>query len=204
MYVRIAEFENRDMSRVDELIETVRARARSGSDFIVAERLLMLIDRDGGTALGITFFDSKEAIAEAEPTFERLGDEIPEDLRGHRKSVEIYEVLFEDIAEGARAARVSTLEGSPAGIDEGMRFIKDQVIPAAGDISGWRGIIALADRTTGRTKTITLWESAESLRASEARADELRNEAADALGETITSVDRYEVAISEVAAALRA
>jgi len=203
MYARIAEFENRDMSRVDELIEMVRERARSGRDLIDAKRLLMLIDRDGGTALGITFFESEEAIAEAEPTFEQMGDQISEGLRGRRKSVEIYEILFEDIADGAKAARVSTLEGSPDGIDEGIRFIKEQVIPAAGDISGWRGIVAIADRKSGRTKTITLWDSAESLRASEARADELRRQAADALGETITGIDRYEVAISEVAAALR-
>jgi hypothetical protein len=195
MYARIAAFENRDMSKVDELIATVEERARSGTDLPDAKRVLILLDRETGTSLGITFFDTEEAIRRAEPAFERMGDEIPEEMRGRRISIETYEVAIDEIAEGAKAARVSSLEGSPEGIDDGLVFIKDQILPAVGDISGWRGIITLVDRVTGRTKTITLWDSAESLQASEARADELRSEAAAAMDESVTGVDRYEVGL---------
>ena len=201
MYARVAAFENRDMSRIDEVIETVQERARSGRELPELRRLLMLVERRTGTALGLSFFESEEAIARAEPEFERMGDEIPEELRGRRTSVDVYEVAIEEVAEGARAARVSSLAGPPEGIDEGIRFIKEQILPEAGDLTGWRGVIALIDRTTGRTKTITLWDSGESLRASEERANQLRSEAAAAMGETITGVDRYEVAVHEVLAA---
>ena len=201
MYARVAAFENRDMSRIDELIEIVRERVRSGRELPEVRRLLMLVDRRGGTALGISFFDSEEAIARAEPEFERMGDEIPEEMRGRRTSVDVYEVAIEDVTEGAKAARLSSLAGPPEGIDEGIRFIKQQIIPEANDLTGWKGIIALTDRTTGRTKTITFWDSEESLRATEERANELRSQAAEALGESITGVVRYEVAVHEVLAA---
>ncbi len=201
MYARVAAFENRDMSLAEELIGTVRERARSGQDLPDAKRLLMLIDREAGTALGITFFESEDAIRRAEAGFERMADEIPEEMRGRRTSVDVYEVAIEDVAEGAKAARLSSLAGPPEGIDEGIRFIKEQIVPEANDLTGWRGIIALTDRTTGRTKTITFWDSEESLRASEERANQLRSQAADAMGETITGVERYEVAVHEVLAA---
>lgn len=200
MYARVAAFENRDTSRIDEMIATVTERSEAGQDLPGLKRVLMLVDRDAGTALGITFFESEEAIRRAEPSFERMGDETPEELRGRRTSVETYEALIDEVAEGARAARVSSLEGSSDRIDDGVRFLTEQIIPAAGDISGWRGIILLADPAAGKTKTITFWDGIESLTASEERADELRNDAAAAMDETITGVDRYEVVLSKVLA----
>lgn len=196
MHARVAAFEG-DTSRIDDLIGTIRERMSSGDDIPGAKRFLMLIDRGSGTSLGITFFESEEAIRAAAPIFERMGDEVPEELRGRRTSVEIYEVAIDDIADSARAARVSSLEGSPGGIDEGIAFIKDTILPEAADLTGWRGILTLADRNTGKAKTITFWDSPESLSASEARADELRAQAADAMGDTISGVERYEVALHE-------
>jgi hypothetical protein len=200
MYARVAAFENRDASRVDDLIATIKERSDAGQGPPDVKRVLMLVDREAGTALGITFFETEDAIRRAEPAFERMGDEIPEELRGRRASVETYEALIDEVAEGARAARVSSLEGSSDRIDEGVRFLTEQIIPAAGDISGWRGVVLLADRAAGKTKTITFWDGIESLTASEERADELRSEAAAAMDETITGVDRYEVAVSRVLA----
>ena len=201
MHARIAAFEG-DGSRIDELTGMIRERMSAGEEIPGAKRFLRLIDREGGRSLGITFFDSEEAIRAAEPTFEKMGDEVPEELRGRRTSVEIYEVAIDDIADGARAARMSSLEGSPGGIDKGIAFINEQIRPEAADLTGWRGILTLADRQTGKAKTITFWDGPESLRASEARGDELRAQAAEAMGDTIASVDRYEVALHEVPAAV--
>jgi hypothetical protein len=196
MHARVAAFEG-DTSRIDDLIGTIRERMSSGEEIPGAKRFLMLVDRGGGTSLGITFFDSEESIRTAEPIFEKLGDEVPEELRGRRTSVETYEVVIDDIADGARAARVSSLEGSPGGIEDGISFIKEKIIPEAADITGWRGILTLVNRQTGNAKSITFWDGPESLSASEARADELRAQAADAMGDKITGVARYEVALLE-------
>ena len=200
MYARVASFEQSDMSRVDELLATVSARAAAGQDMPDALRVLMLTDRTSGRMLGITFFETEEAIREAEPAFERMGEEIPEDLRGRRLSVEVYEAAIDDTAAGAHAARVSVLEGASDSIDEGIRFIQQHIVPAANDISGWRGIIGLVDRANGRSLTITLWDGDESLAASETWANQARSEAAAAMAESITAVNRYEVALDRVLA----
>ncbi len=186
MHARIASFAG-DMGRIDDVVGRIRERMSTGEEIPGAKRFLMLIDREGGTSLGITFFDSEDAIRAAEPIFEKMAEEIPEELRGRRISVETYEVAIDDIADGARAARVSSLEGSVDGIDKGIAFITEQIIPEAADMTGWRGILTLADRQTGKAKTITFWDGAESLRSSEAKADELRTQAADAMGDTIAA-----------------
>ena len=69
MYARVASFENRDLSLVDDLIGTVRERIAAGRTIPGARRLLMLLDRQGGTALGITLFETEDAIREAEHVF---------------------------------------------------------------------------------------------------------------------------------------
>lgn len=197
MYARVASFEG-DMSRVDDLIGTIRERMSSGAEIPGATRFLMLLDREKGASVGITFFESREAISAAEPTFEKMAEEIPESMRGRRTSLEIYEVAIDDVAGGARVARLSSLEGAADRIDDGIRFVKDQIVPEASDITGWQGIVALVDRENGRTKTITFWASEEVLEASEERADELRAQAAQAMDEAVVGVDRYEVALHEV------
>jgi hypothetical protein len=42
-----------------------------------------------------SFFESRGELDAAEPRFEQMGDEIPEDLRGRRVAVDVYEVVFD-------------------------------------------------------------------------------------------------------------
>ena len=80
MYARVAAFEQPDVSIVDDLIDTVRERSQSArTELPDAQAFLMLVDRENARSLGITFFENEEAIRRAEPAFERMGDEIPEE-----------------------------------------------------------------------------------------------------------------------------
>jgi len=49
-----------------------------------------------GHRLFVTFFDSEEAIRAAEPRFEAMGEEFPEEVRGRRASVDVYEVAVDE------------------------------------------------------------------------------------------------------------
>ncbi|TML52175.1 MAG: hypothetical protein E6G15_11365 [Actinobacteria bacterium] len=100
--------------------------------------------------------------------------------------------------EGARAARVSVLEGSPESLDEGTRYAQDQILPQVRQVSGFKGVVSLVDRERGRTKLITLWESDEALRASEEQANQLRQRAAEGAASRVVGVERYEVALAEL------
>ena len=196
MHARVAAFENRDMSRTDELIQLVRDRQASGTEIPDALGMYMLVDRAAGAMLGIGIFESEDAIRAAEPIFERMGDEVPEEIRGKRVSVDVFEIAIHEVAEGAMAARISTFAGDPAKVEESLRHAVQDVLPDARGIDGWKGIVMMIDRLTGSEKTITLWESREALDASEAAADELRARAAEEAGQRIVSVERFEIALA--------
>src|SRR5438552_1613316 len=173
MYARVASFEGRDSSLTDELIQ--RVRDSGPSSVPDAKGFLGLFDRERGTALGITFFDSEEAIRNSEQAFEDMARNFPEEMRGRRTSVETYEVtILDGDPERAKAARVSTLEGSPDRIDDSLAKVRTETLPQVREIEGNVGAIGLADRSSGRGTIITLWESADALRRSEEQADRLR------------------------------
>jgi hypothetical protein len=94
MWARVASFDGGDTERLrainEERIESGEMNAPEGM-----RKALLLATPDGSRRLFVTFFDSREAIAAAEPRFESMGDEIPEDVRGRRTGVDVYEVLFE-------------------------------------------------------------------------------------------------------------
>ena len=93
-------------------------------------------------------------------------------------------------------ARVSTYQGSPDQIDEGVRYAREIIVPRAQEMDGFQGVYFLVDRQSGKGLSITLWESEEVMRASEEAANQLRSESAEASGEEILGVERYEVAIA--------
>jgi hypothetical protein len=94
MFARIASFEGGDTERLRELNEERRASGSMGLPEGV-QRALVLDDAEGGRRLFVAFFDSREQIDAAQERFEAMGDEIPEEIRGRRTSVDVYEVVFD-------------------------------------------------------------------------------------------------------------
>jgi hypothetical protein len=194
MHARIAAFEATEKTRTDDLIRDVRDRATGEEPPVPgALAMLMLVDRSAGTMLGVSVFEDEAAIANAEPAFERLGDEIPEELRGRRVSVNTYEVAIHEVIDDAKAARVSGIKATPETVDELVRYAEDTILPEARELEGWMGVIGLVNRAAGKAKLITLWESQEALQASETAGEGLRRRSAEHVGGEIGQVGRYEV-----------
>jgi hypothetical protein len=63
MYARIATFES-DPGTVDDAIGMVRAEVESGETpaWLEGAKMLMLVDRESGKGLGVTLFESQEAM----------------------------------------------------------------------------------------------------------------------------------------------
>ena len=95
-------------------------------------------------------------------------------------------------------ARVSTFQGPPDRTADGIRVAREQILPAARLQDGFVGIYLLFDRESGRSLSITLWETEEDMKASEDAALRARTESAEAAGEIIVGVERYEVALQEL------
>jgi heme-degrading monooxygenase HmoA len=94
-------------------------------------------------------------------------------------------------------ARVSTISGSPEGIPNLETQLRENFIPAARQLPGFNGVLALADRSSGKTLTVTLWESEQAMKGSEDTANKIRQDAASAMGDEIVSVERFEVVLDE-------
>ena len=90
-------------------------------------------------------------------------------------------------------ARVTITQGPPERVAEVIRYIQEHIVPAARKEPGFRGGYWLGDRKTGKGMVMTLWESEEAERASQAMAAQARAHAVAALGGEIGSVEVYEV-----------
>jgi hypothetical protein len=94
MYARIASFEGGDEERLQQMNEE---RMSSGTMDTPEgmKSVILLADREHGKRLFVSFFDSLDQVKAAESRFDAMGDEIPEDVRGRRTSVDVYEVILQ-------------------------------------------------------------------------------------------------------------
>ena len=96
MFVRIARFEGGDPSQVDETVSRVRTMMDEGSTppgLEDARRSMMLVDRSTGVRLGLTFFDSEDAMRRGDEALNAMTP--PGDSTGRRTSVELYDVAID-------------------------------------------------------------------------------------------------------------
>jgi hypothetical protein len=92
VYARVATFEG-DPANVDDAVSRVRGEVESGNrppGLEGAKGMMMLVNRENGKGMGVTFFDSEEDL--------RRGDEALNNMNpgtgGRRTAVEVYEVAI--------------------------------------------------------------------------------------------------------------
>ena len=95
-------------------------------------------------------------------------------------------------------ARVSTFEGRPEQVDELVHTALEKVLPQLKRYEGFNGALALADRGNGKVLTVLFWESEEAMGVSEEASYWYRRYSAEAAGDKVASVERYEVVFSEM------
>jgi heme-degrading monooxygenase HmoA len=89
-------------------------------------------------------------------------------------------------------ARVSRYEVPSGKLDEDIRGA-DETQQKVAAMPGSLGLYYLVDRETGKTMSITLWESEQAMRDSETDASKLRDFTTSASSAKITGIERYEV-----------
>ena len=89
MYARVATFES-DPAGVDGAIEMVRGEVESGETPAGLEgaKMLMLVNRESGKGLGVTLFESEEAMRRGDEALNAMSPGTNE----RRTSVEFFEV----------------------------------------------------------------------------------------------------------------
>ena len=95
MWARVASFEDGDVKRLRELQQERLAQGRGVPDGV--KGALVFVDHETGRRQFVTLFESHEAIEAVEGQFDAIGDEIPEDIRGHRTAVNYYDVVYQQL-----------------------------------------------------------------------------------------------------------
>jgi hypothetical protein len=93
MYARVATFES-DPSKVDDAINMVRTEiAGDTPPGLEGAKMLMLIDRETGKGLGVTLFESQEAMRRGDEALNAMNPGGSE----RRTSVEFFEVPVQTV-----------------------------------------------------------------------------------------------------------
>jgi len=91
-------------------------------------------------------------------------------------------------------ARTSTIQADPARIDEGIAYVRDQVIPAVTAIEGCVGMSLVVERDSGRCIATAAWATEDAMRESAEKVRPYRDEAQRLLGAESSEVEVWEVA----------
>ena len=89
--------------------------------------------------------------------------------------------------------RVTTFEGAPEQIEEGVRLFTETTLPWLRDMTGFRGWLALHDREHERAIGITFWTTKEAADTGNEKGGPFRDEIADNVGALMTAFELYDV-----------
>jgi heme-degrading monooxygenase HmoA len=92
-------------------------------------------------------------------------------------------------------ARATTIHATPQNIDDGIAYVRDEVMPMVQQLDGCVGVSLLVDRDSGRCIVTTAWESEEAMHASAEQVRASRERAAEVFGGGQMEVQEWEIAV---------
>jgi Antibiotic biosynthesis monooxygenase len=90
-------------------------------------------------------------------------------------------------------SRVNFLETTPDRINDVARIVREVVHPGISGEPGYVGYMVLGDRDSGNALGVTLWETDEARKSSDAKARTIRPLVEQGTGGTMREVRQYEV-----------
>lgn len=91
-------------------------------------------------------------------------------------------------------ARSATFQARPGSMDEGIAFVRDEVMKAASTRKGFVGMSMICDRMSGRCIATGAWATKEALDSTEQMMAPMRQRGMEIFGSK-PSVDRWEIAV---------
>jgi heme-degrading monooxygenase HmoA len=185
---------------LDEAIENFQKQvipsARSAPGFFGA---VLLADRKTGVGIGITYWETAQAMSASEQVSIQTRTQAVKNLPGtHIVNVERYEIVILDRDQAPKPGElvcVNTISGDPDKVDAATAFMRDKVLPVLKSIKGYRATVMGVDRQTGRSTVSTLWDTLADLSASDSKVTALRKDAVHAAGADDVQVEIFETRV---------
>jgi hypothetical protein len=95
-------------------------------------------------------------------------------------------------------SRVNFLETTPDRINDVARIVREVVHPGISGEPGYVGYIVLGDRDSGNALGVTLWETEEARKSSDAKARTIRPRVEQGTGGKMREVRQYDVLFFDV------
>lgn len=145
----------------------------------------LLVNRETGVGIGVTYWESAKAIAASEQMGNQLRTQSMKDRPSMVVNVERAELMIMDRAAEPKVGtfvRLVTINGDPEKLDAAIVHIRNHSLPIAKALKGYRALVAAVDRQTGRLSASTTWDTMADLDASEGNMAGTRAEAAKIAG----------------------
>ena len=162
---------------------------------------VLLVDRKAGVAIGVTLWETTEALNASEQFGITSRVQSAAEIGGSVVDIERFEQVIVDrvqLPKPGAFVRLNTVAGSPDKLDAVIGFMQKQ-LPVLRAQKGYRSLIMNVNRLTGRGTVSTGWDTMADLEASEAKVSGLRREAAATAGaKSDVIIEVFELAFAEI------
>jgi heme-degrading monooxygenase HmoA len=203
MYGRVVRLKG-DPAKTDE---SVKAWTQQTLPLIKKQKgfagVSLMGNRKTGDALSVTYWETEQAMKDARPQIRPTAEKVLGQVGGRIIEEDECEVAVQARFEPPKSsvwARVTTIEGDPAKVDQGISDYKARVVPVIQKQSGGRAAVLLVNRKAGRSFSGTLWNTEKDLQNSEAAVSSLRRDVAEKAGAKNPKVEVFEVLHTEILA----
>jgi heme-degrading monooxygenase HmoA len=162
--------------------------------------LSLLVDHATSRCIATSSWQDEESMHATTDSVRGLRDRFVAEAGGSDTAVDEWEIALvhrdHPSMEGARA-RVTWLQGDPASIDESVESFR-AILPLVDQLPGFCSASLLVNRQAGRAVSTVIYDSADTLAQTRARANDLRTQLATQTGAEVLEVAEFELAVAHL------
>ena len=204
MFARISYFKG-TAPQIDAATALIRDRIepslRTQAGFLGLATVVDRATREGHSA---TYWSTGTDMGAAEKMAVAARSELAERTGVHLTDVDRFEVLLQDrVARSAVGTfgRTTELHGAPDKVDATVAFMQDEGISLLRPRQGYRAMMVMANRATGRMRITSAWNSAAERDNTEQVPSNIREDVAHIAGSPDFRITCYEVVLAIVSEA---
>jgi heme-degrading monooxygenase HmoA len=92
-------------------------------------------------------------------------------------------------------ARSTTIQAQTSSIDDGIAYMRNDLMPELENIDGYVGISLLVDRESGRCIITAAYETEDAMNAAAEKANQLRSRAAEIFGGHVEKIEAWAIGV---------